>query len=117
MVNIQREMARDVDCVLEGRDIGTIVFPNADYKFFITANDESRAKRRLKDLVVSGDKNANELNSVLEELNDRDHKDSTRDHSPLKKADDAILIDTTHLTINEVVEKIVNTVNQKRTLY
>ena len=113
MVNIQREMASDVDCVLEGRDIGTVVFPNADYKFFITANDESRAKRRLKDLVVSGDKNANELNSVLEELNDRDHKDSTRDHSPLKKADDAISIDTTHLTINEVVEKIINTVNQK----
>ena len=70
----------------------------------------------MKDLVVSGDKNANELNSVLEELNDRDYKDSTRDHSPLKKADDAISIDTTHLTINEVVEKIVNTVNQKRTL-
>ena len=116
MVNIQREMARDIDCVLEGRDIGTKVFPNADYKFFITANNESRAKRRLKDLVVSGDKNANELNSVLEDLINRDHKDSTRDHSPLKKADDAISIDTTYLTINEVVEKIVNTVNQKRTL-
>ena len=116
MVNIQREMARDVDCVLEGRDIGTVVFPNADYKFFITANEESRAKRRLKDLVVAGSKKADEFNSVLEDLNDRDYKDSNRDHSPLKKADDAILIDTTYLTINKVVEKIVNTVNQKRTL-
>lgn len=117
MVKIQREMADNIDCILEGRDIGTVVFPNADFKFFIIANEKSRAVRRLTDLVNSGDKNPNELQSVLEDLRTRDHKDSTRDHSPLKKAKDASIIDTTHLTINEVVEKIVNTVNQKRTLY
>ena len=117
MVKIQREMADNIDCILEGRDIGTVVFPNADFKFFIIANEKSRAGRRLTDLVNSGDKNPNELQSVLEDLRTRDHKDSTRDHSPLKKAKDASIIDTTHLTINEVVEKIVNTVNQKRTLY
>jgi cytidylate kinase len=117
MVKIQREMASDTDCILEGRDIGTVVFPNADFKFFVTADEKSRASRRLNDLVDSGDKNVSELNSVLEDLKVRDHKDSTRTHSPLKKAEDALVIDTTHLTINEVVEKIVNTVNQKRTLY
>ena len=116
MVKIQREMAKDTDCILEGRDIGTVVFPNADYKFFITANDKSRAERRLIDLVSVGDKKASELDIVLDELRVRDHKDSTRDHSPLQKADDAIIIDTTHLAIDEVVKKIVNIVNHKRTL-
>ena len=116
MVKIQREMAKNIDCILEGRDIGTVVFPNADYKFFITANDKSRAERRLIDLVSVGDKKVSEFNAVLDELRVRDHKDSTRDHSPLKKADDAIIIDTTHLAIDEVVKKIVNIVNHKRTL-
>ena len=68
-------------------------------------------------MIKVGDKNPGDFEMVLEELIIRDHKDSTRDHSPLKKADDALEIDTTHLTINEVVNKIVNTVNQKRTLY
>ena len=117
MVKFQREMSDDIDCVLEGRDIGTVVFPNADFKFFIIASDEARANRRLDDLIKVGDKNPGDFEIVLEELILRDHKDSTRDHSPLKKADDALEIDTTHLTINEVVNKIVNTVNQKRTLY
>ena len=116
MVKIQREMAKDTDCILEGRDIGTVVFPNADYKFFMTANDRSRAERRLTDLVSVGDKKISEFDVVLDELRVRDHKDSTRDHSPLQKADDAITIDTTHLAINEVVKKIVNIVNHKRTL-
>ena len=116
MVKIQREMAKDTDCILEGRDIGTVVFPNADYKFFMTANDKSRAERRLKDLVSVGDKKVSEIDVVLDELRARDHKDSTRDHSPLQKADDAVIIDTTHLAIDEVVKKIVNIVNHKRTL-
>ena len=117
MVKIQRQMASDTDCILEGRDIGTVVFPNADFKFFMTADEKSRAERRLIELVSSGDRNANELNSVLDDLKVRDHKDSTRNHSPLMKAKDALVIDTTYLTINEVIDKIVNTVNQKRTLY
>ena len=117
MVKVQREMAYDNDCILEGRDIGTVVFPNADFKFFITADEKSRARRRLNDLIEAGDKNFEEFESVLKELNTRDHKDSTRYHSPLKKAEDAFEIDTTHLTIDEVVSKIVKIVNQKRTLY
>lgn len=117
MVKIQRQMASDKDCILEGRDIGTIVFPNADFKFFMTADEKSRAERRLIELVRSGDRNASELNDVLDDLKVRDLKDSTRNHSPLIKAKDALVIDTTYLTINEVIDKIVNTVNQKRTLY
>ena len=117
MVRIQRQMASDTDCILEGRDIGTVVFPNADFKFFMTADEKSRAKRRLIELVRSGDRNVSELDSVLDDLKVRDHKDSTRNHSPLIKAKDALVIDTTYLTINEVIDKIVNTVNQKRTLY
>lgn len=117
MVKIQRQMASDTDCILEGRDIGTVVFPNADFKFFMTADEKSRAERRLIELVRSGDRNASELDSVLDDLKVRDHKDSTRNHSPLIKAKDALVIDTTYLTINEVIDKIVNTVNQKRTLY
>ena len=116
MVKFQRKMASDSDCVLEGRDIGTVVFPNADFKFFLIASDKARAKRRLDDLVRVGDKNPGEFKSVLEELVLRDHKDSTRNYSPLKKADDAYEIDTTHLTINEVINKIVNILNKKRTL-
>ena len=116
MVKIQREMAEDIDCILEGRDIGTVVFPNADYKFFMTANDKSRAERRLSDLVSLGDKKVSEFDVVLDELRARDHKDSTRNHSPLQKADDAITIVTTYLAIDEVVKKIVNIVNHKRTL-
>ena len=68
-------------------------------------------------MIKVGDKNPGDFEIVLEELIIRDHKDSTRDHSPLKKADDALEIDTTHLTIDEVVNKIVNIFNQKRTLY
>ena len=117
MVKFQRKMADDTDCVLEGRDIGTVVFPNADCKFFLIASDEARAIRRLDDLIRVGDKNPGELKSVLEELVLRDHKDSTRNYSPLRKADDAFEIDTTHLTIDEVINKIVNIVNKKRTLY
>ncbi len=117
MVKVQREMAYDIDCVLEGRDIGTVVFPDAEFKFFITADKNARANRRLHDLIKFGDKNIDEFDSVLKELSTRDHKDSTRNHSPLKKAEDAFEIDTTHLTIDEVVNKIVNIVNHKRTLH
>ena len=117
MVKFQREMADNIDCILEGRDIGTVVFPNADFKFFFIASNEARANRRLDDLIKAGHKKLGEYDSVLEELINRDHKDSTRSHSPLKKADDALEIDTTHLTINEVVSKIVNIINQRRTLY
>ena len=111
MVLIQRKMAEVGDCVLEGRDIGTVVFPNADFKFFLIADEKSRAERRLEDLKAIGEQSS--VEKVMSDLMNRDHKDSTRMHSPLKKSDDAIIIDTSDLGINEVIDKIVNIVNHK----
>ena len=113
MVNIQRQMAKDYDCIIEGRDIGTVVYPNADFKFFLVADERSRAKRRLYDIMSAGASESLDIDDVLRDLNNRDYKDSTRKHSPLKKADDAEIIDTTNLTLNEVIDKIVNIINQK----
>ena len=112
MVMIQRQIAKGNDCVLEGRDIGTVVFPNAEFKFFLIADLEIRAKRRLIELVEMG-----ELKSVSELIDDikrRDEFDSTRNHSPLKKAEDAIPIDTSHITIDEQINKIVNLINHNK---
>jgi len=116
MVDIQRKIAKNYDCILEGRDIGTVVFPNADFKFFLVADERTRAKRRLDDLISSGILEAIELDDILRDINNRDYKDSTRKYSPLKKAYDAKTIDTTNLTIDEVIDKIVNIINKKRTL-
>ena len=111
MVLIQRKMAEVGDCIIEGRDIGTVVFPNADFKFFLIADEKSRAERRLKDLKAIGEQSS--VEKVMSDLMNRDHKDSTRIHSPLKKSEDAIIIDTSDLGINEVIDKIVNIVNHK----
>ena len=81
MVNIQRQMAKDYDCILEGRDIGTVVYPNADFKFFLVADERSRANRRLNDLRNAGMSESLNIDNVLRDLNNRDHKDSTRKHS------------------------------------
>ena len=111
MVIIQRKMAEIDDCILEGRDIGTVVFPNADFKFFLIADEKARAERRLKDLKAIGEKGS--VENVMSDLISRDHKDSTRINSPLKRSVDAIIIDTSKLGINEVIDKIVNVVKQK----
>ena len=110
MVNIQRKISSSKDCVVEGRDIGTVVFPKADFKFFLIADVETRAKRRLKDLT-GNDKNIS-IEKLINDINIRDYKDTKRVNSPLEKADDAIEINTTDLTINEIINKIVNIVNK-----
>ena len=110
MVLIQRKMADSNDCILEGRDIGTVVFPNADFKFFLIADEEVRAKRRLNDLRQIGELQS--IDKVIHDIIERDYKDSNRVHSPLKKAEDAIIIDTSNLNINEVINKIMNVVNK-----
>ncbi len=104
MVELQRNIAKNKNVILDGRDIGTKVFPDADFKFFITASVETRAGRRYDQLVAGGTEAV--LDIVLKEIKKRDINDSTREISPLKKADDAILIDTTHMEINEVVRTI-----------
>ncbi len=110
MVKIQQKLGAKTDCVMEGRDIGTVVFPEADAKFYITADYESRAKRRQKDLEAIGEEKA--IDDLITDLKLRDEKDSTRAKSPLKKADDAIEIDTSNLTVEEQVAIIVEHINK-----
>ena len=110
LVEYQREMAKGKDVVLEGRDIGTVVFPNADYKFFLIADIIERAKRRLKEMEIKGENVM--LAELTEELKERDRLDSTREYSPLKKAEDAVEIDTTGLSIEQQVNRIVEIVTK-----
>ena len=105
MVKFQRKLASGKDCIVEGRDIGTVVFPNADLKFYMIADAGIRAERRKKDLLTLGkNKDISELET---EIKNRDRKDSTRVHSPLSKAEDSIIIDTSHLDFHEQVNMIV----------
>tara|TARA_B100001123_G_scaffold443721_1_gene590482 strand:+ start:2840 stop:3505 length:666 start_codon:yes stop_codon:yes gene_type:complete len=106
MVQVQRKIAGEKDCVLEGRDIGTVVFPRADFKFFLVADVAIRAARRMKDLQALGESCS--LDELIKVILKRDKLDSTRTNSPLVQADDAISIDTTHLTIDETIEKIIS---------
>ena len=106
MVAMQREIGNKSDCVVEGRDIGTIVFPNAEYKFYIVADIKMRAQRRLKEQEQIGI--IKSLEDVMSDLKVRDHKDSNRDNSPLRKANDAVQIDTSNLSIDEQVNFIIN---------
>ncbi|MFL3051891.1 MAG: (d)CMP kinase [Candidatus Neomarinimicrobiota bacterium] len=108
MVKMQREFAKNNNCVVEGRDIGTVVFPQAEIKFFITASVEVRAKRRQLELQNIGDKIA--LKDLQDDIRARDRYDSERAHSPLKKAFDAIEIDTTEITIDEQVRYMIKNV-------
>ncbi len=105
MVDLQRELSKNHDVVMEGRDIGTRVFPQADFKIFIVADVKVRSQRRYLEMLGKGEECSYE--SVLKDLIRRDETDSTREHSPLMKADDAIVIDTTALTIDEQVKKII----------
>ena len=110
LVQYQRKMAERLDVVLEGRDIGTVVFPGAEFKFFLIADIEERARRRKKEMETMGE--IVSLRVLTAELEERDRKDSTREHSPLKKAEDAVEIDTTGLSIAEQVNRIVKIVNK-----
>ena len=109
LVEKQRAIGSRKGCVVDGRDIGTVVFPDADLKFYMTADIMERARRRQAELSQSGIELP--IVQVVRELKERDLKDSTREASPLKKADDAIEIDTTSLTIDEQVGKILSYAN------
>ena len=106
LVDLQRQIANEHDCILDGRDIGTNVLPNAKYKFYITASIDVRAERRYLELIARGqtvDKEA-----LKKEIETRDYNDSHREFAPLKQAKDAILIDTTNMTIEEVISKVTS---------
>ena len=108
LVRIQRNIAKNQDCVVEGRDIGTIVFPDAEFKFFLVADDFVRARRRQLDLIAIGEEKS--IAVLVEEIRQRDFLDSERSNSPLLKADDAIEIDTSKMTFDEQVAFMVNKV-------
>ncbi len=106
LVALQQELAASCDVIMDGRDIGTVVLPSADVKIFLTASVECRANRRYKELLEKG-QNA-DLKQIAADIEDRDYRDSHREISPLKQADDAILLDSSDMTIDEVVEKIIS---------
>lgn len=111
MVELQRELAKNKDVIMEGRDIGTVVLPDANVKIYLDASAEERAKRR----VEQNEKNniISDYNQILKDIIERDNRDMTRDISPLKQAEDAILIDSTNLSIDEVVYEILKIIESK----
>ncbi len=105
LLELQRELARREDVIMDGRDIGTCVLPDADVKVFLTASVETRAKRRYDELVEKGV--SCDLEEIARDIAERDERDSTREIAPLKQAEDAVLVDSSHMTIEEVVAAIV----------
>ena len=106
MVELQREMGKSGAIIMDGRDIGTTVFPNAELKIFVTASDEIRARRRFDEMTAKGDNPVYE--DVLKNVRERDYIDSHRAVSPLRKADDAIVLDNSHMTFEEQDEWLMN---------
>ncbi|MCX5703188.1 MAG: (d)CMP kinase, partial [Candidatus Omnitrophica bacterium] len=104
MLKLQRDFAERGNCVLDGRDIGTVVFPDADKKFYLDANFNERVRRRYEELKALGQDVT--LNEIESDLRNRDTIDSTRQVAPLKRADDAVFLDTTNMSIEEVVDKV-----------
>lgn len=109
----QRRMSKSQDIIMEGRDIGTIVFPNADIKIYLDATPEERAKRRLNQNIQNG-MTEETYEQILESVKNRDYIDSHREIAPLKQAEDAIYIDSSNMTIEEVVNKIIEIINEKK---
>jgi cytidylate kinase len=112
LVSLQREMARSGNVVMDGRDIGTNVMPDAEYKFFVTASPEERARRRCKELVERGE--TPDFDEVLEETRKRDMQDSTRELNPLSLAKDAVLLDTSDMDASMALEEIKSFIGESR---
>lgn len=108
MVDMQRKIASTQSCVLDGRDIGSYVLPDADYKFYITASVDVRADRRFKELVLKGHKV--DIDELKKEIEQRDYNDKHRDFAPLVQADDAIYVDTSFMTIEQVISRVLEVI-------
>lgn len=113
LLDIQRQTAREYDVIMDGRDIGTVVLPQADVKFYITASLEERSRRRLHELEEAG-KPHGTLEEITKEIRERDYRDTHRAIAPLKKADDAIYLDTTKMTIDQAVAKVCQIIEETR---
>ena len=107
---LQQKLAAEADVVMDGRDIGTSVLPNADVKIYLTASSLVRAKRRFDELTAKGE--TADLDKIEADIIERDHRDMTREISPLKQADDAVLLDSSDMTIDEVVDKMKQLVKE-----
>ena len=105
LVELQQKLARETDVVMDGRDIGTVVLPDADVKVYLTASVETRAKRRFLELQEKGE--SADLAKIAADIADRDYRDMHRDISPLRQAEDATLVDSSDMTIDQVVERIL----------
>ncbi len=105
LVELQQKLAETTDVVMDGRDIGTVVLPNAECKVYLTASSKVRADRRFKELTEKGMEC--DIDVIEKEIIERDYRDMHRDISPLKQADDAVLVDSSDMTIDEVVDKII----------
>lgn len=104
LLELQQGLAKEQDVIMDGRDIGTCVLPDADVKVYLTASVETRAKRRFDELTEKGVDC--DLEEIKRDIAERDHRDMTRETAPLKQAEDAVLIDSSHMTIDEVVAAI-----------
>lgn len=111
LLQFQRDMAASQNVIMDGRDIGTVVLPNAEVKIYLTADAEVRAKRRYDELIAKG--NNVTFESVLADLNQRDHNDMTREIAPLKQADDAVLADTTKLDFDSSCDLLIGIIKEK----
>lgn len=112
LVEMQRRLAARQDCVLDGRDIGTFVLPQAEFKFYLTADAAERAKRRAAELNARGE--AADVATIQKEIEARDYADSHREFAPLRQAEDAVLVDSTFLSARQVTDFIINTVKEGR---
>ena len=110
LVELQQKLAAGTDVVMDGRDIGTCVLPDAQVKVYLTADSRVRAERRYKELVAKGV--SCDLDVIEKDIIERDHQDMTREISPLMQAEDAVLVDSSYMTIDEVVEKIISLCRQ-----
>lgn len=111
LVEIQRNISNGRSIIMDGRDIGSVVLPDAEYKFYITASIEERGKRRYKELIEKG--YDADLDKIIKDIEIRDSNDSTRKHAPLVKCKDAIEVDTTNKTIDEVISEILRIIDRR----
>ena len=111
LVELQKKLAAEADVIMDGRDIGTCVLPNADVKVYLTASSAVRAMRRFKELEAKGVDC--DLTQIEADIIERDHRDMTREHSPLRQAEDAVLVDSSDMTIDQVVDKICSLAREK----
>lgn len=111
LLGMQRDLAERYDVIMDGRDIGTVVLPNASVKIFLTATDEARAKRRFVELQAKGDKSSYE--EVLNDMRYRDKNDSSRQIAPLKAAEDSVLIDTTDISLDDSINAVLNIITER----